>query len=232
MDQRATAAASSLEASFTLLESYLQQRIPGSRLEAAALPQVPELRLYLINSDYPRDGLSREQAEALMDNPPYWAFCWASGQVLARLILDNPQWVSGKTLVDFGAGSGVVGIAAKMAGAQRVILCDLDSQALAVAELNAALCGVNVELSTSLDDIVALKLENSLVTVADVFYDRDNLPLLASLQTHFTAVLVADSRLKGQPLPRMDIIARHSSHTVPDLDESVEFNRVVVYKSR
>jgi len=217
--------------SFYALQAYLQQRIPGSRLEKTQLPQVPELSLYLINSDYPRNGLSREQAEALMDNPPYWAFCWASGQVLARLILDNSQWVNNKTVVDFGAGSGVVGIAAKMAGAKRVILCDLDAQALAVAKLNATLCAVEVELSSSLDDIIADELGISLVTVADVFYDRDNLPLLATLQQQFSEVLVADSRLKGQPLPAMDIIASLQSHTVPDLDESVEFNRVVVYKS-
>jgi hypothetical protein len=64
---------------FTYLETYLQSRIPGSRLEKTRLPQAPELSLYLINEDYPRDGLTREQAEALMDNPPYWGFCWASG---------------------------------------------------------------------------------------------------------------------------------------------------------
>ncbi|MGD9661541.1 MAG: methyltransferase [Porticoccaceae bacterium] len=225
MDQTPT------DSPLAVLQSYLQQRIPQSRLEVIALPQAPEIRLHLINSDYPRNGLNREQVEALMDNPPYWAFCWASGQVLARLILDNPQWVNNKTVVDFGAGSGVVGIAAKMAGAHRVILCDLDTQALAVAQLNATLCEVEVELSASLDEILALNLQNSLVTVADVFYDRDNLPLLATLEQHFSAVLVADSRLKGQALPGMAIIANHSSHTVPDLDESVEFNRVAVYKS-
>jgi hypothetical protein len=92
-----------------VLETYLQSRIPGSRLEKTQLPQAPELSLYLINEDYPRDGLTREQAEALMDNPPYWGFCWASGQVLGHCVLDNPDWVKGKTVVDFGAGSGVVG---------------------------------------------------------------------------------------------------------------------------
>jgi predicted nicotinamide N-methyase len=115
---------------FTYLQTYLQSRIPGSRLEKTRLPQAPELSLCLINGDYPRHGLTQERAEALMDNPPYWGFCWASGQVLGRCVLDHPDWVKGKTLVDFGAGSGVVGIAAKLAEARRVILCDLDEEAL------------------------------------------------------------------------------------------------------
>lgn len=195
------------------------------------LPMAPEIQLYLINADYPRESLSREQAAALMDNPPYWGFCWASGQVLARHILDHPALVRGRTLVDFGAGSGVVGIAASLAGADRVILCDLDIQALEIAALNAGLCGAAVEYASSLEAVLTHELPNSLVTVADVFYDRDNLPLLGVLQRHFDTVLVADSRLKGQPLPAMEILCEYQSHTVPDLDESLEFNRVVVYQS-
>ncbi len=217
---------------FTYLETYLQSRIPGSRLEKTQLPQAPELSLYLINEDYPRDGLTREQAEALMDNPPYWGFCWASGQVLGHCVLDNPDWVKGKTLVDFGAGSGVVGIAAKMAGARRVILCDLDGKALQAGELNARINGVNVEFSEAIEDLLEEDVSNWMITVADVFYDRDNLPLMETLLNRFATVLVSDSRLKGQPLPGMDIIGDYDSHTVPDLDESSEFNRVTLYRSR
>ena len=112
-------------------------------------PKAPELSLCLINEDYPRDSLSREQEKALMDNPPYWAFCWASGQVLGRFVLDNADWVTGKTLVD-----------------------------------------------------------------------------------RFATGLVSDSRLKGQPLPGMDIIGDYDSHTVPNLDESREFDSVTLYLSR
>ena len=63
----------------------------------------------------------------------YWAFCWASGQVLARYLLDHPERVRGKVVMDVGAGSGVVGIAAKIAGAKRVIACDIDPNALAAS---------------------------------------------------------------------------------------------------
>lgn len=211
------------------LESYLQSRIPGSRLERSCPPLAPEIQLHLINADYPRDGLDPDQVQALMDNPPYWAFCWASGQVLARHLLDAPEKIAGKTLVDFGAGSGVVGIAARLAGATRVILCDCDPAALDACRLNAQHCGVDVEYVSSLDDAIA-QAAGGIVTVADVFYDRDNLPLLAVLQAQFEEVLVADSRLKGQPLPGMTMVGTRASHTVPDLDESVEFNRVTVYE--
>lgn len=61
---------------FNHLEIYLKSRIPGSRLEKTPLLQAPELSLYLINKDYPPYGLTREHAQALMDNLPYWAFCW------------------------------------------------------------------------------------------------------------------------------------------------------------
>lgn len=218
------------------LAKYLQQRIPGCRLEHSKLPLVPEVSLYLINHDYPRDGLNREQAQALMDSPPYWGFCWASGQVLARFILDNPALVRGKTLVDLGAGSGVVAIAAKLAGAKRVIACDLDPIALQAAQLNAQSLGIDLEYRLALDDILTgsedcADLAAMIVTVADVFYDRDNLPLLSTLQRHFGQTWVADSRLKDQALAGMSIIASYDSHTVPDLEESREFNQVTLYKS-
>jgi predicted nicotinamide N-methyase len=214
------------------LETYLQSRVPGCRLVKTALPQAPELTLYLMNGDYPRDGLTHEQAKALMDNPPYWSFCWASGQMLGRCILDHPEWVRGKTLVDFGAGSGVVGIAAKKAGAGRVILCDLDEKALRAGELNAWTNSVNVEFSAALEDLLSEDVEEWIVTVADVFYDRDNLPILGTLVERFGAVWVSDSRMKGRPLPGLEIFGQSESHTVPDLDESLEFNHVTLYRKK
>jgi predicted nicotinamide N-methyase len=216
---------------FTYLETYLQSRVPGSRLEITKLPQAPELSLCLINHDYPRGRLNNEQSAALMDKPPFWGFCWASGQVLGRCILDNPHWVEGRTLVDFGAGSGVVGIAAKMAGAKQVILCDQDENALRAGELNARFNGVDVEFSSGLAELLQEDVSDRMITVADVFYDPDNLPLLKTLLERFAVVLVSDSRQKGRPLPGMEIIGQYESHTVPDLDESREFNHVTLYRS-
>lgn len=222
-----------LDREYHALAGYLRQRIPDCRLVRTRLSGIPELSLYLINADYPRDNLDHEQAAALMDSPPFWGFCWASGQVLARTLLDNPEWVRDRCLVDFGAGSGVVGLAAAMAGARRVVICDQDPFALRAARLNAAAAGLDVELASSLEAVLDGDPQSlDMVTVADVFYDRDNLPLLDLLLKRFRTVLVSDSRLGGRPLPGMETIGHRESHTVPDLGESAEFNHVALYRSR
>ncbi len=214
------------------LSARLQQVLPPARAEPLSLPGVPGIELYLLNDDFPRDRLDPEQMLAVMNYPAYWAFCWASGQVLARAILDNPDWVRGRSVVDFGAGAGPVGLAAAMAGARRVVLCDQDPIALRAARLNAEDAGLEVELAPSLEAILANDADAlDVITVADVFYDRDNLPVLETLLAHFDTVLVSDSRLGGRPLPGMDVIGYRDSHTVPDLAESEEFNRVTLYRS-
>jgi hypothetical protein len=62
----------------------------------------------LLNADYPQGSLNSQKVQRVMDNPLYWAFCWASGQVLAEFLLAYPHWVAGKRVLDFGCGSGVV----------------------------------------------------------------------------------------------------------------------------
>lgn len=215
-----------------LLSEHLQSRIPGATLSWQCPPQTPDLPLLLISEDYPREGLPYEVAQALMDNPPYWCFCWASGQVLARYLLENPDIVKNQTVIDFGAGCGIVAIAAAQAGAERVIACDLDPNALAACAVNAERNGVNLDYSGDVFDLLAdTNMASAIITVADVFYDRDNLPLLDQFNAFFKEVLVADSRLKGMPLPGLKTLGVKASHTVPDLDESVEFNRVTVYRT-
>ena len=215
-----------------LLSEHLQSRIPGATLSWQCPPQTPGLPLLLISEDYPREGLPYEVAQALMDNPPYWCFCWASGQVLARYLLENPEVVKNQTVIDFGAGCGIVAIAAAQAGAERVIACDLDPNALAACDVNAQRNGVKLEYSSDVFDLLAdPTLASAIITVADVFYDRDNLPLLGKFNAFFKEVLVADSRLKGMPLPGLKTLGVEASHTVPDLDESVEFNRVTLYQT-
>jgi predicted nicotinamide N-methyase len=205
----------------------LQHKIPAAELAVQSLPQCPDIQLWLLDENYPQWQLSNEQAAALMDNPPYWSFCWASGQVLARHILGNRELVRGKTVADFGAGSGIVAIAAKMAGAKRAIACDTDPLARLACEHNALLNRLTIE---TISDIMTVQSVD-VISVADVFYDRDNLSLLASLQQRCSTLLVADSRCKGNALPKLSIIGEFNSHTVPDLDESKEFNHVFIYSN-
>lgn len=162
-----------------------------------------------------------------MDNPPFWSFCWASGQVLATFLKSQPNLVKKKRVADFGAGSGVVAIAAMQAGASVAIACDSDDDARTASVCNASLNRVAIDTCDNL-----LKLpEVDVITVADVFYDRDNLPLLSQLQQRCNTLLVADSRLRGAALPGMHIVDSFHSHTVPDLDESNEFRHVFIYRN-
>jgi predicted nicotinamide N-methyase len=161
-----------------------------------------------------------------MENPLYWVFCWASGRVLARYLMDHPGLVKGRRVVDFGCGSGVVAIAAALAGAAEVIACDIDPLALRAARVNAALNGVTLTLR---DDFDAIDGVVDLIIVADVLYDRGNLPWLQRFVERAQRVLIADSRVKGFDEPLYRPIARHASCTLPDLDESREFRDVRIY---
>ena len=121
------------------LDNELQRILPGARLEETTIADARGLRLCLLSADYPQHELDAPAMRAIMDNPLYWVFCWASGQVLAQFLLDDPQWVRGKRVLDFGCGSGVAAIAAALAGAQEVIACDIDPLALKATALNLSL---------------------------------------------------------------------------------------------
>jgi predicted nicotinamide N-methyase len=105
-------------------------------------PHVAEVELHLADEITPIWKLTEEALEEIGLPPPFWAFAWAGGQALARYLLDNPQAVAGKRAIDFASGSGLVGIAAKLAGAKTVLCADIDAYCAAALELNAAANGV------------------------------------------------------------------------------------------
>ena len=106
--------------------------------------------------------------------PPYWAFPWAGGEALALYILENPETVKGKKVLDFASGSGLVGIAAKQAGALSVLSNDIDAFACEAICLNARLNKVSV--TTENDNLVnkgqTLKNAFDVILAGDVFYDK------------------------------------------------------------
>ena len=208
------------------LNTQLSLSIPNASLVLTPLPQCEQLSLWLLPDSYSASSLSNDQITQLMDAPPYWSFCWASGQVLARYILENPASVAGRCVVDFGAGSGVVAIAAKLAGAERAIACDCDPVAREACALNAEANGVAIDIVSAMSDIS----DDDIITVADVFYDRDNLVLLDDFLQRFQDVWIADSRVKPDSLPGLAQVAAFDSHTVPDLQESTEFRHVRLYR--
>ena len=202
--------------------------IPAATLQRQILRDVPEISLYLIDQSYPQYALDDAAIETIMDKPPYWVFCWASGQVLARYLLDHPETVCDKRVLDFGAGSGVVAIAAALAGASEVIACDTDPMALAACQLNASINGVSL---TVVDDFYRVTHHLDLILVADVLYDRDNLPWMATLSPRADRVIVADSRVKDFSMTPYAPFGHFESDTMPDLDESASFRRVTLYST-
>ena len=210
------------------LTQNLRQTLSQGEIRATALPLAPEISLLLIGDDYPRGRLPHDEMIAIMNRPAYWAFCWASGQVLARYLIDHPQEVAGKTVLDFGAGSGVVAIAARLAGAGRVIACDNDPMAIDATFANARLNGVDIEV---VDDIDAIEGHIDVAIAADVLYDRDNMGWLDRLPALASEVLLADSRVKDVQVYGYEPIGRQTATTIPDLDELAEFNDVRLYRA-
>ena len=208
------------------LTAVVNEILPTARIEALDLNNGTGIQLYLMNEDYPQGELPYEAAIQLMEQPYYWAFCWASGLVLSEYIMANPGLVRGKRVIDFGCGSGVVAIAAAKAGAREVVACDIDPVAQIATAENASLN--NVEL-TIVDDYYRIEDAADVILVADVLYDRENLPWLSEFIDKASSVLVADSRVKNFDFPPYVQVGRYSGCTMPDLDESLEFRDVRIY---
>jgi predicted nicotinamide N-methyase len=202
--------------------------LDDASISAQVLPQCPEIKLWLVDPIPMQRPFSQDEILAIQAYPAYWAFCWASGQVLARHILDNPELVRNKRIMDFGAGSGIVAIACIMAGAKQVIACDIDPDALLSCVENAKLNQVELELH---GDLFQFDQEIDLLIAADVLYDKANLPLLDVFLEKAPEVLVADSRVKNFDFPPYQGIGQVDSFTVPDLDELDEFRLVNLYKA-
>jgi predicted nicotinamide N-methyase len=210
------------------LNPLIKTMLHDAFVSAQPLPQCSDIQLYLVDPSTMQRAFSLDEIRSIWDNTAYWAFCWASGQVLAKYILDNPAIVKGKKILDFGTGSGVVAIAAMKAGAKSVIACDIDQDALLSCEANAQLNNVQFELS---DDLFNIKDKDiDLLIAADVLYDRENLAFLDTFFDFAPEVLLADSRIKDFQHQNYQHIQKVESFTVPDLDELDEFRWVNLYR--
>lgn len=157
-------------------------------------PHVPEIVLNLASEAHDLWLKTEDELQEIGLPPPFWAFAWAGGQGLARYILDYPQEVSGKHVLDFASGSGLVAIAAAKAGALSVMAVDIDPWAMTAVSMNKALNSVQVDFSG--DDIVGTQVEVDVILAGDVFYDRtfaERLtPWLFDLSRRGVKVLVGD----------------------------------------
>ncbi|WP_434679450.1 methyltransferase [Pseudomonas sp. R1-18] len=209
------------------LQQPLSELLGDARLAVTSLPGT-DLKLWLIDAVNMDRAFSPDETRRILDEPPYWGFCWASGLALARFLAEQPQWVKGKRVLDFGAGSGVAGIAARRAGALEVVVCDLDPLAIAACRANAQLNEVELGYSA---DFFSEADRFDLILVADVLYDRANLPLLDHFLSRGRQALVADSRVRDFRHPAYQRIAILHAHTLPDLAEPHEFRDVSLYQA-
>src|SRR5947199_9049951 len=135
-----------------------------------AVPHAREIRLYLADEATARWEKTEEELGELGLPPPFWAFAWAGGQALARYVLDHPDLVRGKRVLDFASGSGLVAIAAALAGAASVEASEIDEFALAAVALNAEANGVCVTAHAG--DIAGEDRGWEIELAGDVAYER------------------------------------------------------------
>lgn len=96
--------------------------------------------------------------------------------------------LGGLTVVDYGCGSGILGITAAVLGADKVMCVDHDPQAVESTEANARLNGVDHRIEAWLPDQEPTLAAD--LVIANIVLD----PLL-SLRDHFAALLRPDGRL-------------------------------------
>ncbi len=194
--------------------------VAHTRVRAA--PFVPELRLHLADDSVAVWEAVQVELDRGEMPPPFWAFVWAGGQALARHLLDHPDLVAGRAVVDLATGSGLVALAAAMAGAAGVTACDVDPVAVTATRLNAALNHVAVAARVADARDVAVPA-GSLVTVGDVFYDeRIATVMFAALTRLATAgaeVLVGDPYRRYLPSQCLQPVATYDVDVETDLEE-------------
>src|SRR5690606_17598677 len=135
------------------------------------VPHAPEISLWLADEVTPLWRLTEEELGEMGLPPPFWAFAWAGGQALARYLLDHPHEVAGKRVLDFAAGSGLVGIAAIKAGAASALCSDIDPFCAAAVEANAAANSVALDF-TSNDLLDGPPPPVDVICAGDVCYEK------------------------------------------------------------
>jgi len=183
-----------------------------------APPLVPEIRLHLASEVIPLWRKTEEELAEIGVPPPYWAFAWAGGQALARYLLDHPDLVIGKRVLDFGSGSGLVALAAAKAGAAHVVAADIDPFAIAAIARNAAVNNVNVE--TISENVIGTDDRFDLILVGDMCYERPLAEkLMAWLQTARADVLLGDPGRSYFPKTGLTQLATYAVPTTRELED-------------
>ncbi len=178
------------------------------------VPHAPEISLHLADEATALWEKTEDELEQIGLPPPFWAFAWAGGQALARYILDHPEVVRGKSVLDFASGSGLVAIAAAKAGAAHVEAADIDAFSHAAISLNARRNGVSVHVIA--EDVVDAACRWDIVLAGDIAYEADMATRcfgwLGELARNGCQVLVGDP---GRTFLPKDRLAKLATYQVP-----------------
>ena len=193
------------------------------------VPPAPEIRLHVAEEATELWQKTEEELGEMGLPPPFWAFAWAGGQALARYILDHPDFVRGRKVLDVASGSGLVAIAAAKAGAATVEAADIDAFAAEAIAINAEANGVRV--TPRLADLVGTDEGWDVVLTGDIFYERDIAeriwPWLASLEQRGAGVLIGDPGRSYLPKDKVEQVAQYRVQVTRELEDAeIKLSRV------
>jgi predicted nicotinamide N-methyase len=193
-------------------------------------PLVPEVKLHLAHEALPIWQKTEEELGEIGLPPPFWAFAWAGGQALARYILDNPETVIGRNVIDIASGSGLVAIAAMKAGAASVLAADIDRFAKTAISMNADLNSVVLSVTT-IDLLQYPAPQVDVILVGDLFYEKNVAErCLAWLQqARNCEIFIGDPGRSYLPKSALRKIAEYSVPVSRDLEDA-EIKLTAVWK--
>jgi len=198
------------------------------------VPHAPEISLHVADEATELWQKTEEELGEIGLPPPFWAFAWAGGQALARYVLDHPETVRGRRVLDFASGSGLVAIAAMKAGAAAVTACDIDAFAVAAIGMNAAANGVS-SITPLREDVVGQDRGWDAVLAGDICYERDLAERvtdwLLSLSQGGATVLIGDPGRSYLPKDRLENLAVYEVPVTRTLEDS-DVKRSSVWRFR
>lgn len=185
-------------------------------------PLVPEVALHLASEVVPLWQATEEALSRMGLPPPFWAFAWAGGQALARYILDHPDAVAGKRVLDFASGCGIAAIAAAKAGATRVEASEIDAFALAALRLNSDANAAGIAATGK--DLIGKDEGWEVVLAGDICYERDLaervFAWLQALSARGATVLIGDPGRNYLPKDGLERMISYAVKTTRELEDS------------
>lgn len=183
---------------------------------------VPEISLHVATEITPIWQATEAWLAETGTEPPFWAFAWPGSVAMARHILDNPEIVRGKRVLDFAAGGGLAAIACAHAGAALVDASEIDPLAHAAIALNA---GLNNAVVNVLADVVGEPCRWDMILCGDVCYEAPMtghiLPWLRTMAAT-AEVWVADPGRAYLPRAGMTALWKRSVPTTMELEDHAE----------